>query len=117
MGQLGNWLGPSWVRPFPVRYDPIVVMSTPQFVLCAVVAAGRLPFIWQKQQLNVFVMAIVLIIIIMAAIVVFLPNNLLLASFGSAVAVAVVVAVRYNAAASDFSTATAMKINAKQISS
>lgn len=49
-------------------------MSTPQFVSCAVasaaaavavVAAGRLPFIWQKQQLNVFAMAIIIIIIIM----------------------------------------------------
>lgn len=46
-------------------------MSTPQFVSYACVAAGRLPFIWQKQQLNVFVMAI----IVMAPIAVFLANN------------------------------------------
>lgn len=57
--------------------EPIVVMSTPQFVSCAVtvVAAGRLPFIWQKQQLNVFAMAIIIIVAAIAAI--FLADNLL----------------------------------------
>lgn len=57
--------------------EPIVVMSTPQFVSCAVavVAAGRLPFIWQKQQLNVFAMAIIIIMAAIAAI--FLVDNLL----------------------------------------
>lgn len=68
-------------------------MSTPQFVSYAFAAAGRLPFIWQKQQLNVFVMAI----IVMAPRAVSQANNFTIV-FGHFIVVAALVVVAVDSA-------------------